>query len=420
MPIPAPNTNTRKAADVTLGKREQAASRLPWESLRDQATAARRDTTEHLEELVAMFTKNAEAAGMKVVRAADNAAACRAVTEALDASPQVIIKSKSMVTEEIGLRHHMEASGFTVYETDLGEWIVQIRGELPSHVTAPAIHLSAAQIADTLSGVLGRTLSSDPTALTAQATDYLKQPLRRAHLGISGANFLIAETGEIVVVENEGNAYFCTSTEKHVVVTGIDKIIRKRDDLPALLRVLTVSATGQLQTVYTHVIGRHSGGGSDRTIVLVDNGRTTLAHSEYADACRCIRCGACMVVCPVFRQVTGHGYRTVYPGPIGILIAPYLEPEQTPKDAPFFSTLCGACSDICPVRIPISDLIAKRREQLWREGAVPPLVRHGVALWKRAQAGGPLGRVLRPLLSTLLRYPALRRLGQLTRRGARR
>ena len=418
--VAAPNTNTRKAADVTLGKREEVAARLPWERLRDQATAARRDTTEHLDELVALFTKNAGAAGIKVVRAADNASACHAVMEELGASPQVIIKSKSMVTEEIGLRHHMEALGFTVYETDLGEWIVQVRDELPSHVTAPAIHLSAAQIAETLSGVLGRKLSSDPTELTGVATNYLRQPLRSARLGISGANFLIAETGEVVVIENEGNAYFCTSARKHVIVTGIDKVIRKRDDLPALLRVLTISATGQPQTVYTHVIGRPSGDGVARTIVLVDNGRTALARSAYAEASRCIRCGACMVVCPVFRQVTGHGYKTVYPGPIGILIAPYLEPKQTPTDAPFFSTLCGACSDICPVRIPISDLIAARREQLWREGATPPMVRHGVALWKRAQAGGPFGLLLRPLLRALLRYPALRRLGQLTRRGDRR
>ena len=419
-PVAGPNTSTRKAADITLGKREQVAARLPWERLRDQATAARRDTTEHLDELVAMFTKNAEAAGIKVVRAADDAAACRAVMEALDATPQVIIKSKSMVTEEIGLRHHMEASGFTVYETDLGEWIVQVRGELPSHVTAPAIHLSAAEIADTLSGVLGRKVSSDPAALTGEATDYLRQPLRKARLGISGANFLIAETGEVIVIENEGNAYFCTSAEKHVIVTGIDKVIRRRDDLPALLRVLTISATGQPQTVYTHVIGRPAGNGVARTIVLVDNGRSSLARSAYADATRCIRCGACMVVCPVFRQVGGHGYRTVYPGPIGIVIAPYLEPGATPSDAPFYSTLCGACSDICPVRIPISDLIAKRREQLWRDGATPPMVRHGVALWKRAQAGGLLGRLLRPALRVLLRYPMLRRLGQLTRRGARR
>ena len=418
--IAAPNTNTRKAADVTLAKREQVAARWPWERLRDQATAARRDTTEHLAELLAMFTAKAEGAGIKVVRAADNVAACLAVMDELGPPPQVIIKSKSMVTEEIGLRHHMEAAGFNVYETDLGEWIVQLRGELPSHVTAPAIHLNAAQIAETLSGVLGRTLSSDPTALTGAATDYLRQPLRSAHVGISGANFLIAETGEVVVIENEGNAYFCTSTEKHVIVTGIDKVIRRRADLPALLRVLTTSATGQPQTVYTHVIGRPVKDGVARTIVLLDNGRAALARSEYAEASRCIRCGACMVVCPVFRQVSGHGYKTVYPGPIGILIAPYLEPEQTPKDAPFFSTLCGACSDICPVRIPISDLIAKRREQLWREGATPSMVRQGVGLWKRAQAGGPLGALLRPLLKALLRYPSLRRLGQLTRRGDRR
>ncbi len=252
----APTTNTRKAADVTLGKREQVAARLPWERLRGEATAARRDTTEHLDELVAMFTRAAQAAGHKVVHAADNASACRAVMTELGGSPQVIIKSKSMVTEEIGLRHHMESLGFTVFETDLGEWIVQVRGELPSHVTAPAIHLSAAQIAETLSGVVGRGLTSDPTALTGVATDYLRQPLRSSSVGISGANFLIAETGEIVVIENEGNAYFCTSTPTHVVVTGIDKVIRKRSDLPALLRVLTVSATGQPQTVYTHVVAR--------------------------------------------------------------------------------------------------------------------------------------------------------------------
>ncbi len=418
--IAAPTTATRKAADVTLGKRGEVAATLAWEQLRDQATAARRDTTENLDELVAAFTRAAEAAGYKVVRASDNATACRAVMDELGPSPQVIIKSKSMVTEEIGLRHHMEHLGFTVFETDLGEWIVQVRGELPSHVTAPAIHLNAEQIAETLSGVMGRKLSSDATALTEVATEYLRQPLRASAVGISGANFLIAETGEIVVIENEGNAYFCTSAAKHVVVTGIDKVIRKRGDLPALLRVLTVSATGQRQTVYTHLIGRPVEGDPERTIVLVDNGRTELARSEFSEASRCIRCGACMVVCPVFRQVTGHAYKTVYPGPIGILVAPYLEPKATPSDAPFFSTLCGACSDICPVRIPISTLIAKRRELLWKAGATPPMVRAGVSLWKLASRGGVLGAVLKPLLTLLLRSPKLARLGQLTRRGARR
>jgi L-lactate dehydrogenase complex protein LldF len=415
-----PDTNTRKAADVTLTKREQVASRLPWEGLRDQATAARRDSTDNLGELVDLFRSRAHAAGIKVVLAADADAACRAVVAELDAPPQVVIKSKSMVTEEIGLRHHLEAGGFTVQETDLGEWIVQVRGEMPSHVTAPAIHLNAGQIAETLSTVLGRALDSDPTTLTEAATDHLRQPLRRSHLGISGANFLIAETGEVVVIENEGNAYFCTSVAKHVVVTGIDKVIRRRADLPALLRVLTTSATGQAQTVYTHLLGRPAGDGGSRTIVLVDNGRSRLAASKYSDASRCIRCGACMVVCPVFRQVTGHAYRTVYPGPIGILVAPYLEPGRTPPDAPYFSTLCGACSDICPVRIPISALIAKRREDLWEAGAAPAMVRQGVGLWKTAQKGGPIGRLLRPFLRALLRSASLRRLPQLGRRGARR
>jgi L-lactate dehydrogenase complex protein LldF len=295
-----------------------------------------------------------------VVRAEDNAAACRAVMDELGPSPQVIIKSKSMVTEEIGLRHHMEHLGFTVFETDLGEWIVQERGELPAHITGPAMHLSTAQVATTLSKALGRELPADPDALARAATEHLAQPLRAASVGVSGANFLVAETGEIVIVENEGNAFFCTSADKHVVVTGIDKVIRKRASIPALLRLLTISATGQPQTVYTHVLGRRAEGDPERTIVLVDNGRRALASGEDAEAARCIRCGACMVACPVFRQVSGHGYGTVYPGPIGLIVAPYLEPGRVPEDAPFYSTLCGACSEICPVRIPIADLIAKR------------------------------------------------------------
>ncbi len=416
----APDTSTRKAADVALAKRDQVAAGWPWGALRDQATAARRDSVENMDALVAMFVERAERNGMRIVHAADGDAACRAVMSELPTTPARVIKSKSMVTEEIGLRHHMERAGFTVFETDLGEWIVQVRGELPSHVTAPAIHLNAEEIAKTLSGVFGRTLSSDPTALAREATAYLGEPLRAADLGVTGANFLIAETGEIVIIENEGNAYFCSSAQKHLVVTGIDKVIRRRADLAPLLRVLTASATGQAQTVYTHVIGKDAHDGVSRVVVLLDNGRRALAKSEYSDAARCIRCGACMVVCPVFRQVSGHGYKTVYPGPIGLLVAPFLERQGTPSDAPYFSTLCGACSDICPVRIPLSDLIAKRREQLWREGNAPAAVRSGVALWKRAQAGGAAGRLLRPLVRALMRSAGLRRLGQLTRPGGRR
>ena len=414
------DTPTRKAADVTLKKRGEVVARVDWERFRDEATAARRETTENLDALVEEFARNATASGMKVVRAADGEAACRAVMVEIGESPEIVIKSKSMVTEEIGLRHHMEKLGFTVFETDLGEWIVQVRGELPAHVTAPAIHLSTAEIAQSLSGALGRTLPPEPKALAGAAIDHLAKPLRGARVGISGANFLIAETGEIVVIENEGNAYFCTSAETNVVVTGIDKVIRARRQLPPLLRVLTASATGQPQTVYTHVLGRPGGDGVRRTIVLVDNGRRDLVAGPYADAGRCIRCGACMVACPVFRQVSGHGYKTVYPGPIGILVAPFLEPQATPSDAPFYSTLCGACSDICPVRIPISELIARRREDLWKSGKTPAAVRQAVGLFRRAQGSGPSASIARRILLAVLRHPALRRGVRVLRAGMRR
>ena len=419
LPI-VPNTATRKASDVTLAKRDEQAAKLPWERLRDEATEARRDSVANLEELLAEFVRNAEAGGARVVHAADAQAARVAVVTEIGGTPGVVIKAKSMVTEEIGLRHHLEALSWRTYETDLGEWIVQERNELPAHITGPAMHLSTAEVAATLSKALGRTLPAEPETLARAATEFLGEPLRQAAVGISGANFLIAETGEIVVVENEGNAFFCSSTAKHVVVTGIDKVIRSRAALPALLRMLTISATGQPQTVYTHVIGKRLEGDAERTIVLVDNGRRALAASEDAEAARCIRCGACMVACPVFRQASGHGYATVYPGPIGIVVAPYLEPGRVPEDAPYFSTLCGACSDICPVRIPISDLIARRRERLWREGRTPAAVRHAIALWKRAQRGGPGAVLLRPLLLMALRSKALRRLAQLTRPASRR
>ena len=415
-----PNTATRKASDVTLLKRAEQAAKLPWEQLRDEGTEARRDSVQNLDALVAQFAGNAEAGGFRVVHAADARAAREAVVAEIGAVPGVVIKAKSMVTEEIGLRHHLEALSWRTYETDLGEWIVQERNELPAHITGPAMHLSAAEIAATLSKVLKRNLPADPEALARAATEFLGEPLRHASVGISGANFLIAETGEIVIIENEGNAFFCSSAARHVVVTGIDKVIRSRASLPALLRLLTISATGQPQTVYTHVIGRRAEGDADRTIVLVDNGRRALAASEDTEAARCIRCGACMVACPVFRQASGHGYETVYPGPIGIVVAPYLEPGRVPEDAPYYSTLCGACSDICPVRIPISDLIARRRERLWREGRTPAAVRHAITLWKRAQRGTPDGRLLRPLLLLALRSKVLRRLAQLTRPSGRR
>ncbi len=281
-----------------------------------------------------------------------------------------VIKSKSMASEEIELAHFLESTGLDLVETDLGEFIIQISHDKPSHLVAPIIHKDRASIARLFSEYFKTPYNDDPTTLTAQARSFLRNKFRVADLGITGGNFLVAETGQVCVVENEGNARQSVTTPRVLVsLVGIEKMVPRLADLAVMLKLLARSSTGQRMTVYTTIFGgpRASGeidGPEEFHLVLLDNGRSEiLADPEYRETLRCIRCGACLNACPVYRKIGGHAYGSVYPGPIGALITPLFQGLGKFKDLPQASSLCGACYEACPVKINIPrHLINLRRD----------------------------------------------------------
>jgi L-lactate dehydrogenase complex protein LldF len=349
---------------------------------------------DHLDEYLAEFVENARKRGAHVHVAADAAQACRIITElARTKGASRILKSKSMATEEIELNRAFEARGFTPLETDLGEYIVQLVDQPPSHITAPALHLSTEEIRDifTEHGVLldrgAPPEDRDELAiwLSLKAREHLRHRLLDADLGITGANFLIAETGGAAIVENEGNIRFTTTTPPiHVVVAGIDKLIPKLTDLATFLPLLSRSATGQRATSYVQVL---SGALEEQHIVLLDNGRSSrvekLADREIL---RCIRCGACLNVCPVYRTIGGHAYGWTYPGPIGSLLTPLLRGQIGDHELPYASSLCGACTDICPVKIDLHGHLLRLRGEAVKDGRRPLAERIGFRVFRWAAA----------------------------------
>ncbi len=281
-----------------------------------------------------------------------------------------VIKSKSMVSEEINLAHVMEAAGLDVVETDLGEFIVQISHDKPSHLVAPIVHKDKASIARLFSEYFGTPYCDDPNALCNQAREYLRDKFRTSDFGITGGNFLIAETGQVLCVENEGNQRQSVSTPRVLLsLVGIEKVIPRMADAAVMIKLLARSATGQPITIYNNLFGGPRGAGEkdgpeEFHLVLMDNGRTEiLASEEYRETLRCIRCGACLNACPIYRKIGGHAYGSVYPGPIGALITPLFEGLGNYKDLPQASSLCGACYEACPVKINIpKHLINMRRD----------------------------------------------------------
>lgn len=381
-----------------VAQRRAAVAAVPeFEDMREHARAVRDHALANLDLYLEAFDARATAAGSCVHWAGDAAHARRIVADICRAAgAQLIVKGKSMVTEEIGLNAHLAAEGLDVIETDLGEYIIQKRSEAPSHILAPAIHLTEADVeADfrTYHTHLppDRPLNG-PESLVAEARNILREKFLTADVGITGANFLVAETGSAIIVTNEGNGDLAQTLPRvHIVVATIDKVVATLDDATALLRVLARSATGQDMTAYvTLATGARRDGDADGPceshVVVVDNGRTDMLASPWREALRCIRCGACLNHCPVYTAIGGHAYGTVYPGPIGAVLTPALLGIAETSHLPNASTFCGSCEAVCPVKIPLVSLMRTWRERARAAGGGTLPARAGHALWAYAAA----------------------------------
>jgi len=365
-----------------------------WEAARRKCQEIKRDAVNHLDRYLLQFEEKVIAHGGHVFWAADSAEACAYISAlAQRHNVRMVVKSKSMVTEEINLSHALEKIGIKVWETDLGEFIVQLRNEPPYHIVTPAMHLNRRQISELFHEKLGEAVEGDdPAKLVALARRKLREAFFSADMGISGANFLVADSGVIAISTNEGNGRLCTSVPRiHVAVTGIEKVIPRLEDLATLWPVLATSGTGQGITTYGTLIGgpRRPGeadGPEEFHVVLVDNGRSNLlADAEQREVLHCIRCGACLNICPVFRHIGGHSYGTIYPGPIGSVLTPHLRGPEF-QHLSYASSLCGACTSVCPVKIDLHHhLLHNRRNFVEGRGGTPrPGEKWKFALWRYA------------------------------------
>lgn len=366
-----------KNATDTFGTRRTAAfGAIPdLEGLRDKASEVRMQVLDNLPQYLEKFTANATNAGATVHRAHDAQSAKELIGSILkERGVKMAAKGKSMVSEEIGLNAHLEASGIEVVETDLGEYIIQLEGETPSHIIVPAVHKNRQQVGRLFADRLGVPYSEDPQVLTKIARKVMREKFLAADAGISGANFAIAESGSLVLFTNEGNGRMVTSVPKlHIAILSVEKLLPSLADLPTFIRLLPRSATGQAITSYVSLITgtRKPGeatGAEELHIVLLDNGRSEILAGECREMLKCIRCGACMNVCPVYRTVGGHAYGWTYPGPMGMVLTTLLTGMEKSYPLVDASTLCGACVDVCPVRIPLVDLILKLRVRRISEG----------------------------------------------------
>ncbi len=323
------------------------------------------------------------------------------------------VKSKSMATEEIELNDALERAGVTPVETDLGEYIIQLAGEKPSHIIAPAIHKTKGQVAELISAVANERLAADPEVLTAAARVLLREKFLQADMGITGANFAVADTGTIVLVTNEGNGRMVTSLPRiHVAVMGLEKVVPSMTDLMVFLAILARSATGQKLSSYTTLVRgpRKPGeleGPEELHLVLMDGGRSRQIAGPLREALYCLRCGACLNVCPVYRQIGGHAYGYTYPGPIGILLTAMLKGDHAVKDLAHASSLCGACKDVCPVRIDIPRMLVELREKLDEERIAPAAERAVFGAFRRLLSS-PAAFALSARLGRLLQRPFVR------------
>ena len=404
-------------------RRRQALAELPnAEALRQRARDIKEQALSRLDEYLLEFEKHVQANGGQVHWAETAEQAndiCVDLCRAVDA--RSVIKGKTMVGEEIGLNDALQRAGLETVETDLGEYIIQLAEEPPSHIIAPAIHKTRQQIVDLFNRFHDRGRFPDKLESVADIVNEARAVMRSKYLaadvGITGANFLIAETGSTVLVTNEGNGDLCSSLPRtHIVVAGIEKIVPSLDDAAVLLRLLSRNATGQDITAYTSFYSGarrtdDTDGPENFHIVLVDNGRSDMLNSDYRDMLRCIRCGACMNHCPVYGAVGGHAYGWVYPGPMGAVLTPLINGLQQSHALPNASTLCGRCDEVCPMSIPLSSLIRQLRNQAHEQRLDAWPARKLLALWA--------GLARRPALYRLLGNMGLRLLKLLSRKDGR-
>jgi L-lactate dehydrogenase complex protein LldF len=407
--------NVRHATDVIQAKRARVVGEMPdWQQLREAGRQIRQHTMEHLDFYLEEFEAKCTRAGGVVHWARDAEEARQIIVRLVKASgSDEVIKIKSMTTEEIQLNSALEAAGIHPFETDLAELIIQLGEDRPSHIVVPALHKNRQQIREIFQREMNLPgLGERPQDLADAARMFLREKFLRVKTGVSGANFLIAETGGVCVVESEGNGRMClTLPETLITVAGIDKVVPRFRDLEVLLQLLPRSATGERMNPYTSVwTGVHEGDGPRVFhVVLMDNARTEiLADEEGRQTLNCIRCGACQNACPVYRQTGGHAYGSVYAGPIGAILTPQLQEMQHAQSLPYASSLCGACYEVCPVKINIPEVLIHLRNKVVKQNTA------GVAGFFDVEAGAM--KAMAMIFRSERRFRAAQRLGRAAER----
>src|SRR6201994_4426448 len=398
----------RRIIHYNIGKYDAAVDRglskfINLENAKRKGHVIKWRVMENLDKYLPEFEANFQKRGGKVIWANDAEEANREILNIIQkAGAKTVVKSKSMVTEEIHLNEFLESNHIESLETDLGEYIVQLLGQRPYHIVTPAMHLSKEDIAKLFNEKFGTPLDATPEQLTLKARELLREKYVRADVGITGANFVVADTGSIAISENEGNARLSTTFPKiHIAIVGIEKIIPSMTDLDLFWPMLATHGTGQNITVYNSILSgprqpNETDGPEEMYVVLLDNGRTNLlAQKEQRQGLYCIRCGACLNACPVYKNIGGHTYETTYSGPIGSIITPHMRGMEEFKHLSYASSLCGKCTEVCPVKIDIHKMLLLNRRDAVNEGYVPTMEKWGWFAWKK----GMLSRKLEDFFS---------------------